>query len=192
MKHRIFIAINLPDNIKNKFSKYENKWFDLPCRWTRPENFHITLAFLGFLTDEEILKVCDITKEIAKNKESFLIKLDQITYGPNNSMPRMIWAIGPKNKELGKLQTELANALGGLTSELKEERQMGFAPHITLGRLKEWEFRAIEPEERPNIQEEINFDFEVESIEVMQSDLKKEGPDYSILETIPLGEPLKI
>lgn len=64
MRHRVFIAINLPEDIKQKLSEYEIKWPELPCRWTKKENLHITLAFLGYTTDEELVEVCKITKEV--------------------------------------------------------------------------------------------------------------------------------
>jgi len=74
----------------------------------------------------------------------------------------MVWVIGEKIKEFN------------------------LTPHITLGRIKTWEFRRMEPEERPEINEDINLNFEVNSIEIMESQLKRNGPDYTILESCPL------
>ncbi len=74
----------------------------------------------------------------------------------------MIWVVGEKIEELN------------------------FSPHITLGRIRTWEFRRIEPEERPEVNEEINLNFEVNSIEVMESTLKRGGAEYTILESCPL------
>jgi len=98
----------------------------------------------------------------------------------------MVWAEGEKSEELGKLQNDLENSL--LASPIKslESESRPYAPHITLGRIKAWEFRGIEPEERPEINEEINLSFEVNSIEVMESQLKRGGPEYTILESCPL------
>jgi 2'-5' RNA ligase len=42
---------------------------------------------------------------------------------------------------------------------------------------------VIEPEERPEINESIDLAFTVESIEVMESVLKRGGPQYSIIES---------
>ena len=58
-----------------------------------------------------------------------------------------------------------------------------FNSHITLARIKEWEWRAIEPEERPEVNENIDAIFTVESIEVMESELKRGGPRYTIIES---------
>lgn len=186
MRRRVFIAINLPEDIKKELISYQSRWPDLPCRWTKKENLHVTLAFLGYLADEEILKTCKIAKEAASRNESFFINLKKIIYGPPKKTPRMVWAEGEKSIELGKLQKDLESSLAGLSTELENERGRGYVFHITLGRLRQWEFRQIEPEERPQVNEEINLSFEVNSIEVMESQLKRGGAEYTILEKCPL------
>jgi len=163
MMHRIFIAINLPENIKKQLADYENNWPELPVRWTKEDDLHITLEFLGNLSDDELLRACQDTETFAKNHQPFTVTLDKITYGPPDKMPpRMIWATGPKIAELNLM------------------------PHITLGRIKAWAFRQIEPEERPEVAQEINLNFEVNSLEVVESQLKKSGPDYTILASCQL------
>ncbi len=103
----------------------------------------------------------------------------------------MIWVEGEESEELGKLQKALENSLLTTEALAKADQTIStearpYAPHVTLGRIKEWEFRRIEPEERPEVNEEISLNFEVNSIEVMESDLKRGGPEYSILESCPL------
>lgn len=187
MNHRIFIAINLPENIKKKLSDYQSKWPELPCRWTKKDNLHITLAFLGYLSDEEVLRVCNLVKEVTLKHEPFFINLKIICYGPTDKKsPRMIWTEGEESLELGKLQKDLENSLSGLSAELQSEKGRAYSVHITLGRLKQWEFKRIEPEERPEIKEEVNLKFEVNSVEIMESQLRKTGPIYTVLESWPL------
>jgi len=205
MKHRIFIAINLPEDIKKRLEDYQGKWPDLPIRWTKKENLHITLVFLGYLTDDELLEICKITKEVASRHQSFSINLNKIYYGPPKKMPysetssltgrlakgenrppRMVWVQGEKSEELGKLQNDLENSLLASPTKSLESESRSYAPHITLGRIKAWEFRQIEPEERPEVNEDINLSFEVNSIEVMESELKRGGAEYSILESCSL------
>ncbi|MDP2910533.1 MAG: hypothetical protein Q8N58_01975, partial [bacterium] len=62
-----------------------------------------------------------------------------------------------------------------------------FAFHITLARISQWAWQRIEPEERPEINEDINLNFPVNSIEIMESILKKGGPEYVILESYNLN-----
>jgi 2'-5' RNA ligase len=163
MRHRVFIAINLPEDIKNQLISFQSKWPDLPCRWTKKENLHITLEFLGYLVDEELMELSQKTKEMASGKKVFKIRLNRICYGPpNKKPPRMVWVVGEEIKEFN------------------------LAPHITLGRIKTWQFRQIDPEERPEVDQDIDLTFDVKSIEIMESQLKRGGPEYTILESIPL------
>ena len=181
-RHRVFVAINLPGDVKKVLTRYQEKWPDLPAKWTNKDNLHITLEFLGGLTDIEIADVCRVVGEVAENHNSFSIDLNKILYGPPKKMPpRMVWVQGEKSEELINLKKELQEFL--LEAVRFRPDGKGFSPHINLARIKEWEFKKIEPEERPEIEEDINLVFTVESIEVMESELKRGGPQYTILES---------
>ena len=187
MKHRIFIAVNLPEDTKNRLGEYQQKWLDLPVRWTKKENIHITLIFLGYLSDEELLEVIEATRETAARTPAFSINFSKICYGPPKKMPpRMVWVEGEKSEELGKLQSDLENSLLSFSVKGLEREKRAYSPHITLGRVKTWEWRQMETEERPEVNEEISLTFGVNSIEVMESQLRRGGPNYTVLETCPL------
>ena len=192
MRHRIFIAINLPQEIKNELRKFQNFFSELPAKWVKPQNLHITLVFLGYVRDEDLPKIIEITKEAASRHNSFSINLIKICYAPPKiKPPRMVWVVGEENQELGNLQNNLQNSLRRVNVPyLKEEKERAFTPHITLARIRKWEFKQMEPEERPRINNTINLSFNVNSIEVMESHLKRGGAEYDILESIPLGSKL--
>jgi len=197
MRHRIFIAINLPEEIKKQLVFLQSKWSELPIRWTEKENLHITLVFLGYVRDEELMTISEIVKEAALKTQPFLIALKRICYGPSShnksgsdlstkKLPRMIWVEGEKSRELGKLKGDLETGLERKISGFEKENR-AYSPHLTLGRIKQWEFKTIDPEERPVVDEEISLSCEVNSIEIMESKLKPKGPDYFVLESILLG-----
>ena len=203
MRKRIFIAINLPEEIKNKLAFYQEKIEELftpyrnevsgagPCRWTKKQNLHITLIFLGYLTDEEIPELCKIAKEVSSKYSQFTVNLNKICYGPPKKMPpRMIWVQGKKSKILSDLKEDLEKSL---TENIRpalsaKGRDREFSPHLTLGRIKTWQWRQIEPEDRPEVEEDISLSFNVNSIEVMESKLKRSGPEYTILESVELAQ----
>ena len=80
-KRRVFIAINLPENIKKKLAGYREKWPEMPVRWTRQDNIHITLVFLGYIADEELINICESVKEVVSKNSSFSVNLFKICYG---------------------------------------------------------------------------------------------------------------
>ncbi|OGZ84693.1 MAG: 2'-5' RNA ligase [Candidatus Staskawiczbacteria bacterium RIFOXYD1_FULL_39_28] len=193
-RHKIFIAINLPAEIKKELGFYAEKYAELPAKWVNKEGLHITFVFLGDLTDVELADACEAVKKIAEIHKSFNIVLNKVAYGPPlrsgsgqaKMSPRFVWATGEKSEELSDLKNDLEELLLEKISFRPEGR--GFTPHITLARISEWEFRKIEPEERPEVDEHIDLTFSVESIEVMESELTRLGPRYNIIESHNLKE----
>jgi len=170
-KKRIFIAINLPKKVKEKLLEYR---YDIPAIWTKKDNLHITLAFLGYIADEELMDIFKIAEDVASNNSAFSLKMEKISYGPKN---RMVWAVGENSPSLIKLKQSLDNKLR-ITGK--------FSFHITLARIKAWDWQRIDPEDRVEISEDIDLNFKVESIEIMESVLKREGPEYTILQSYKL------
>lgn len=200
MRHRIFIAINLPEDVKTALAGFQDKWSDLPARWTKPENLHITLAFIGDIEEDGISEIQQIIKNVIAPASpelaseggrhgSFAISLNKISYSPykkDKESPRMIWALGKKSADFDSLCDKLGKALVGLPKIHFKPEVRESIPHITLARIKEWEWRRIEPDERPEIEEFIDLNFQVNSIELMESVLKRSGPEYTILESCSL------
>ncbi|MCX6760412.1 MAG: RNA 2',3'-cyclic phosphodiesterase [Candidatus Nealsonbacteria bacterium] len=194
MNRRVFLAINLPENIKKKLARYEDKWPEIPARWTKEYNLHITLVFLGYVRDENLIDIIKKTEQVCKNHSPFEIIFNKIIYGPKDKKPaKMIWVVGDKNDNLSRLAGELENELlSGVSQNMekylpqKKEIRKAFSPHITLARIKQFQLHRMEEEAIPEIDENVDFNFDVNSIEVMESELKKSGPSYTILESIPL------
>ncbi|MCX6719513.1 MAG: RNA 2',3'-cyclic phosphodiesterase [Candidatus Staskawiczbacteria bacterium] len=189
-RHRIFIAINLPAEIKKQLAGFYDRWPELPAKWTPRDNLHITLEFMGDLTDVEIGDVCEIVKEVSKRHKTFDINLNKVQYSPvkkNLAAPKMVWVSGEKSEELAELKKELQEYLLEKINYRPEEGR-AFTPHINLARISEWEFKRFDLEERPEINEDLDLFFTVESIEVMESELKRGGPQYTILESHNLGQ----
>ncbi len=184
MRHRIFIAINLPENIRKKLAGFEAEWPSLPARWTKGLNLHITLIFLGYLNDEELLEVCRLTKKAAERNPGFQVAFTKICYGPaGKTPPRMVWAVGKKSPEFSILRDDLEKTFLQSEKVSFSREEKSFSPHITLARIRRWDWRKIEPEERLNIDKDVSLVFDVDSIEVMESESKKGGPVYTIIES---------
>ncbi len=181
-KHRVFVAINLPPEVRRALGKYMEKWKDLPAKWADLENLHITVSFLGDLTDVELAEACTIAKEVISQYKAFSLKLDKISYGPESvPIPKFVWVKGEKIADMVALKDELEVRLAERIPFTPDNR--GFLPHITLARISSMAFRSLELEERPEINEAVDLEFEVETIEIMQA---AEGK-YETVESIELG-----
>lgn len=192
---RVFIAINLPEQIKKELENLKKEVQNLfpqevsrgVVRWVKEENFHLTLLFVGSIPDQEIFQVCQIVKETVRNQKPFSLKFKKLCYGPPQKIPpRLIWLEIEKNSALSRLAENLKKKAKE-KGILRKIENRGFSPHITLGRISTWQWRSIEPEERPEIEKEVSLSFDVKSIEVMKSVLKRSGAEYTILQSIILG-----
>ena len=176
---RVFIAINLPEKIKKQISSYNSKWQNLPAKWVKKDNLHITLLFLGMIEDGLLPNICEKIKRAAAQVSCFSILLNEICYFPKEK-PKMIWAKGEKSEHLSDLKRLLEKEIF-----IHPEKQ-NFYPHITLCRFNQWELRKMDQEEIPIIEENIDLEFRVESVELMESVLKKGGPEYKVLQSYGL------
>jgi len=186
MKKRIFIAINLPGDLKKKLFMFRDRWEFLPVRWTKKDSLHLTLVFIGYADEEGIYEACRLTRKVAAKHETFDITFERILYGPPKKPPRMIWFEGKANERLSELKRELDDVLT-LSDVLRSFRPESrpFSPHITLARINMDKWRDMR--EQPAVEQDLKAIVPVASIEVMESDLRGDGAEYTVLESCPLG-----
>lgn len=187
------MAINLPQEVKKKIGDYQKEKKELldsalclpgkrVAKWVNPENLHLTLIFLGNIKKEKIEKLfASIEQEVEKTKP-FQINLEKAVYAPpGKTPPRMIWLKVKKSDSLKQLKKGIDKSLSQNSSFFFSSEPREFSPHITLSRINTLAWSQIEPEERPNIEEDFNLEILVDSLKLMESKLKKEGAEYSIL-----------
>lgn len=184
-KHRIFIAINFSEDIKKKMLDFQREWADLPVRWTKPNNLHLTLIFIGYVDNDDVYEICRLVKEAAGNRQPFEIVFKRICLGPPGQPPRLIWIEGEANLALAQLKDELERALSQSDTGNYQPETRAFKPHITLARIRQDEWRRLS--EKPLINQEVSLAASVDSVEVMESTLLRSGAEYSILESVELG-----
>ena len=187
MLHRIFLAINLPESLKEEILQVKDKLPGVPCRWTSKENLHFTLVFLGNTSDKELEEALLLAKGVGERHEKFSIALSHIQYGSSRNVPRMIWAIGQMPKELLSLQKDLEKTFSASTILHLMPEKRPYSLHLTLGRLDEFELQKIERDELPIIDEEVSWEIPVSSFEVMESQLKKGGAEYTVVHSFSLS-----
>lgn len=133
---RTFIAIELPKEIKQSLANLQSdlKTTNADVKWVNPDNIHLTLKFLGEISDDKIDKITKIMQDISLSKPSFSIHLSNLGAFPSIRSPRVIW-IGI---EKGISETkELAKELEKKIEKIGIHRDnKGFSCHITLARVR--------------------------------------------------------
>ena len=184
---RIFIAINLPEEVKNKLAKVQDEIrvnFEIdPVKWVSQENLHITLAFLGSIEEEVLRSIENELERLDFDRFEFL--LDDVKYVPSRERAKMIWSTG-YSKQLNNLGKEVNNILTEITGLGFDPDEL--TPHVTLGRVKSFEFKKQPLEEIPLLEDTfVDLNFRVESVDIMESKLKKGGPNYNKIKSINLN-----
>lgn len=184
MKRRIFIAIDLPAELKEKFAEAIKQWRWLPIRWLASENWHITLIPPVYIEDPELESLVAALKR-HRFGGPFPVRFSQVALAPPGVPARMIWLAGAAPAELSQLKKKLEKAwvgLGALPQPKSESRP--FSLHVTLARFQPGELRELEAKTR--VLGEVDFEFEAKEIAVMESHLKSTGAEYQTLAVIPI------
>ncbi len=132
---RAFIAIDLPDPVRAALAKAQESFRRLcsDARWTRPDGIHLTLKFLGQISDARVTQVNEALSN-AGAFEPFSIEVAGFGFFPNARRPRVFWAgvaAPPALAELGaRVEVEMEKI-----GFAREERD--FSPHLTLARFKD-------------------------------------------------------
>ncbi len=190
MIKRIFFAVNLPLEAKEALGSIREElrgaFDERAVKWVREDNLHVTLLFLGAVREE---KIEHLQREIEKIKmEKFPISLDKVTYNsPDKRDAKIIWAQG-KSRGLSELKEKIEKRLMDslFFNRLSDTRQ--FFPHVTLGRIRKWEFKKMSLSGIPEINEDVEINFSVKSFVLLESKLKKEGPEYKLIKEFKLHE----
>ncbi len=127
---RAFIAVDFCDETKDKLfcTANELKTFSIKGNFTRRENFHLTLAFLGEISLSEVEKIKAVLNKIEIRPFELLIGGTGVFKRPNGN----IFWIGIKNPdEIEQLCVKLRDDLRSSGFKFDDKK---FSPHITLGR----------------------------------------------------------
>lgn len=181
MTKRVFIAINLPEELKKKLGEVILKLKkinpDYAIRWVKPENLHLTLHFFGDLDKKQIAQVEEGIEEITKQTTSFKMTTGEFGCFPNKKRPRVIFVKVKDAKTAHILVGELEVMLQNLGYKVDTRP---WQEHITLGRIKNYtKCKTDNIEIKP-------MAFNVESVELMESQLTPEGSVYSVIKSFPL------
>ncbi|NIN70907.1 MAG: RNA 2',3'-cyclic phosphodiesterase [Gemmatimonadetes bacterium] len=155
-----------------------------PIRWVRPENVHLTLKFLGEVSEGRVREVCAAVDGAADGVAPFEMAVARFGAFPSLRRPQVVWVGVELESTLQGLQESLEEALAALGFP-REER--AFRPHLTLGRARKHvspnEFRGL-----AGLVERLKYRdaFQVRSVDVVSSNLMPTGAIYDVVHSARL------
>ncbi len=184
---RLFVAVNLP--AAERRAAYEAaaplRTARLPVKWVAEDAIHVTLRFLGEVSDERVGPIADALGGAVRAARPFDLGLGGVGAFPSLARPRVVWIAVERHPALELLANDVEKALMALDFE-PELRP--FHPHLTLGRAE----RSARPAAFAGL-EALAAEIEwqgataVESVDLMQSVLGPKGPRYTVLARATLG-----
>ena len=178
---RLFAAVEIPQNTKDEVERAVSPWRQrLPAaKWVRPENWHVTVKFLGRTDPGLLARVHDACAVAAAGIRPFRVELDGLGVFPRPKRARVFW-VGLDDE--GGMAT-LASALDKeLEREFPPEKRP-FSAHLTVARLNPPAPVDVDGLERSAVEA---APFRVGHLVLFRSHLSPKGARYEPLAAFPL------
>ena len=176
---RLFLALTLPAPVRDALAVLARP---MPgVSWTRPEQLHVTLRFLG---DVPVEKIEPMIARLANVRVgSFILPIEGPGTFPSNRAPRILWiGVGAGHPRLFQLRQRVDDAL--LASGLQLDVRT-FHPHVTLARCNETAASVV----AHLLHDHRDFSappFRVEAFDLYASELKSSGAVHVLKQRFPL------
>ena len=188
---RSFIAIHVPPELVERVVRVQKevetkqKSNAQAVRWTRPEQMHLTLKFLGNVPHERLSAVETALAQAVVGSAPFSLSLEAFGCFPSARNPNVFWAgLGGQVEALKQLQARIEAQTNCFASH---EENRAFHPHLTIGRVKN---RG--PETRRIAETLLQFrlanagPWTVSEVTLMRSNLSPQGAIHSQLAVLKL------
>jgi len=184
VKIRTFIAVKLPDHVIRRLSECQQdlKKHNMRIKWTRPENIHLTLKFLGDIHPDDVGPVRQVIEASVEEFGPIKLCVRGVGVFPGIRRPRILWTgISGQTDVLEKLHQAIDAGLNTL-GFAKDERR--FTGHLTLGRFRGYLDSELLIDVMKTYTDMVSDEFLVNTVHVYKSDLKPSGPVYTNLSSL--------
>ena len=132
---RLFTGLEIPATIAQELSALRG---GLPgARWIEPENYHVTLRFIGDVDDAVAREVASVLSQVRRH--AFELRLEEL-HSFGSRKPRAVVALAPTVPPLMELQAEHERLMQRVGLEPEGRK---YTPHVTLARLRDSSSRQV-------------------------------------------------
>ena len=179
---RTFIAVNISDSIRERAATLQKKIASLApgIKWVEPESMHLTLHFLGEVEELDLVSICRVVTDCARNLPAFSVRIGTVGVFPTPRRPKILWlGVQEGAESLTLLHQVLEKPLLATGCYRKEDRP--YYPHLTLGRIsqddRELAWSTLITEHR----EWYGGHCDIHEILVMRSENHRDRPIYTVV-----------
>lgn len=183
---RLFIAVKIvpAENLLRIYYSLQKSLQHDKIRWVPPDNFHLTLKFLGNTPEEKISTISDVISKTLITTKVLHFELNKIGVFGSNYKPRVIWFGINENVNLQKLNVELIEHLHD--AGFPKDRQ-NFVPHLTVGRITKIVDKQLFNNEMDKLRNEFLQKVVVDKVILYESILTSKAPIYNEIKVFPLN-----
>jgi 2'-5' RNA ligase len=189
---RSFIAIEMPTSVQDAIDRSTTvlkKELGKPLvRWVPPHNVHLTLKFLGDVSQSNLELLAQALKVEAREHTVFSLSVGGLGAFPNPRRARVIW-IGIEAPEALQALQHAIEAVSARLGYTPENRP--FSPHLTIGRVNQ-NASAGELQHLRSALEATHIGAlgaaTVDAVHIFKSDLLPSGAVYTHINTAPFGK----
>ena len=194
-RFRLFVAITVPDTVREEMIRVQSELRPLAppnaVRWARPEQFHLTLRFLGDVASDHVAGLQESVRTVCTRVPILRLHARGIGFFPHARSPRVVWiGVSDDENRLAEVQKKIEGAVRPFTTERGNEH---FAGHVTLGRFNQFKRLEIrELIEHAEAMKDRPFgEWTAPEIEIIRSELLPAGARYTSLAALPLNAKLE-
>jgi 2'-5' RNA ligase len=188
----LFVSLAVPEAVKARMAETQERFRRLlpgsNLRWTRHEQFHLTLRFLGAVEAQKVGAMEHELRLAVASFPAFVLTAGGIGCFPNPRRPRVLWVgVSDPGDRLLALQGAVESVAGSYSIEPAEKR---FTGHLTLARIQ-----LLSAEENRRLSDlaascsEPLGTWDVRTVDLMRSELSPKGARHSRLACAPLQAP---
>jgi 2'-5' RNA ligase len=134
---RLFVAIPVADDVRAALTAMQSRLraSGADVKWVEPENFHLTVKFLGDLEDSLLDDLKSVCEELAAGTAPFRISVGGASSFPVNR-PQVKTILARVEGDGARAWAELVRRSEPGFAPFDVPREGGLKPHVTLGRVR--------------------------------------------------------
>lgn len=157
------------------------------ARWTRKDQFHLTIRFLGNIDESRVPTMISALRDRCSAFSPLNLRALGMGFFPEVRRPRVVYVgVRDSSGELPRLWQVVQAATENFTAEASEKQ---FSGHVTLARLG-----RLQPREISALKEQVNRqanslygEWIARELELLQSQLSPHGARHTVVAAIPFN-----